>query len=360
MDALTIRPEPFGQRSGCGCGACRAQAAEHEWSEPEYLEPEYGEPEWDVAPTTDRRPRAGSCTTDMPPEVEGCARVAAQKAVLCRPGSNVSCPEIPEVWTSHTIAGVPFHYGERLQSVPGTKQKRVVGVKDSHHPIRLTPKAWWSVFGWITLMGQVGMPIRAVITAGGRYCRCIKRPSGVCGENNPGGCTGENLSNHGHGDAIDIVGVVWKDPAAVGSSLPATVAHSWADSGDQGKLLVRIDGALRVAFATVFDYARADHRDHFHCDTNRGRGRFSSWNRAGNPSDPCEPFFVMGALATLGYVDTVKPVTWARARAGLEAFARKGGIPVPSGRTAKDFEAIATRLFMCMAMGAPVQCRKAG
>jgi len=173
-----------------------------------------------------------------------------------------------------------------------------------------------------------GMPISAIITAGARYCRCVKRPHGDCGEKTPGGCTGTHLSNHGFGDAVDIVGVYWKDPAAVKSTLSVTVAHSWADSGDQGRLLQRINGALRASFATVFDYARSDHRDHFHCDTNRDRGRINWWTGNGY-SDPCEPLFILGSLKRLGYLQDVKPSTWARARAALTTFAKRANMPVP-------------------------------
>jgi hypothetical protein len=34
-----------------------------------------------------------------------------------------------------------------------------------------------------------------------------------------------------------------------------------------------LNACLRLSFATVIDYHRSDHRDHFHCDMNRGRGR---------------------------------------------------------------------------------------
>ena len=312
--------------------------------------------EWDVAPALDRRPRSSNCRTAMPPEVEGCRSQAAVPAILCRPGSGVSCPAIPELWKSRKIAGIPFHYGEVVERVPGTDRYALKRVKEHDHAQELTPEAWWSLWTWATLMGTFGMPITAVITAGARYCRCVKRPTGACGEKTPQGCTGTALSNHGFGDAIDIVGVYWKDKRAVGSSLDVTLMHSWKDA-EQGALLRRINGALRVAFATVFDYARSDHRDHFHCDTNRGRGPVNWWTSKGY-SDPCEPLFVLGSLKRLGYLGSVQPATWPRARGALEDFARHTGVAVPSASDPKSWRSVVQRLGSCVALGEPVGCKK--
>ncbi|HEX9943119.1 MAG TPA: hypothetical protein VGG03_13955, partial [Thermoanaerobaculia bacterium] len=44
---------------------------------------------------------------------------------------------------------------------------------------------------------------------------------------------------------------------------------------EQRALLRRLNACLRLSFATVIDYHRSDHRDHFHCDTNQGRGRIT-------------------------------------------------------------------------------------
>ena len=47
--------------------------------------------------------------------------------------------------------------------------------------------------------------------------------------------------------------------------------HNW-NTADR-EALRRINACLRLSFATVYDYHRPDHRDHFHCDMNRGKGR---------------------------------------------------------------------------------------
>jgi len=65
-----------------------------------------------------------------------------------------------------------------------------------------------------------------------------------------------------------MVGVRWRSPA--GSRV--TIVHNWNNSAERA-ILRRINACLRLSFATVIDYHRSDHRDHFHCDTNRGRGR---------------------------------------------------------------------------------------
>jgi hypothetical protein len=199
-------------------------------------------------------------------------------------------------------------------------------------------------------MRVFGMPITAVITAGaGPYCRCIKTPD-ACGEKNPGACTGRSPSNHGAGDAIDVTGVVWQDRGTVGSSLRATLVHSWKDA-EQARLLIRINAALRLSFATVIDYARKDHRDHFHVDTNNGRHRDVF-------GESTERWFLAGCLRSLGYLTTYgKPPAWSDVQPGLEAFARHAGIAVPPAGTPNAWRTVATRLYGCIATGSPMHCR---
>jgi hypothetical protein len=107
-------------------------------------------------------------------------------------------------------------------------------------------------------MRQFGMPIEAILTAGSLYCRCMSHSN--------------TLSNHSFGDAIDIVGVRWPPVGGPTSQLRETIVHNYTDSAERA-LLIRINACLRLSFATVIDYHRADHRDHFHCDMNRGSGR---------------------------------------------------------------------------------------
>ena len=69
--------------------------------------------------------------------------------------------------------------------------------------------------------------------------------------------------------------------------------HSWRDTAEQAPLLVRINAALRLSFATVLDYTLSDHRDHFHVDTHNGvvRNVFSLGT---------ERWFLAGCLRSLG------------------------------------------------------------
>jgi len=356
MDDLIFEAEPLlGTGKGsCGCASCRGEL-ETEWDGE--TDDEYGDDEWEwdvVAPKADKRPRDSSCTTPMPDEVLGCRRHGSQAAKMCLPSANMQCPAIPELWKSLTVAGVPFWYGVKTAKVPGTKKVAVTHVEQKRRETEMTPAAWQSLHKWVGLMGAFGMPLAAIISAGARYCRCIKKPYGVCKHDvstHPR-CTGTTLSNHSFGDAIDITGVVWKDPAMVGSSLKVTLMHSWADSGDQGRLLRRINAALRLCFSTVIDYSDPGHRDHFHVDTNRGKPRTVFGMGA-------DKYFILGALKNLGYIDAVKkPLSWTQAQQGLAAFARRSQMQPPTN--ANDREAwrpVVHRLYSCVAIGDPASCR---
>ena len=201
-------------------------------------------------------------------------------------------------------------------------------------------------------MSTFGMPIAAVITAGaGPYCRCIKTPKGTCRHDNPDGCTGTRLSNHGAGDAIDITGVMWKDHHSVGSQLKATLMHSWGDAAEQAPLLVRINAALRLSFATVIDYSDSGHRDHFHVDTNNGVARSVFGMDA-------ERWFLAGCLRALGYIQRhAKPPTWADVQPGLAAFARQANMAVPAAGDKNAWRAIVARVYGRIALGSPAHSR---
>jgi hypothetical protein len=109
---------------------------------------------------------------------------------------------------------------------------------------------------------RFGLPIEAILTQGSLYCRCMAKNKQKT----------NTLSNHSFGDAIDVVGVRWQGVGGPASRLRETIVHNYADPAERA-LLRRINACLRLSFATVIDYHAADHRDHFHCDTNRGRGR---------------------------------------------------------------------------------------
>ncbi|HEU0034193.1 MAG TPA: extensin family protein [Kofleriaceae bacterium] len=363
MDALVFRPEPFGSprpsTRGCGCSGCRQQEAELENDDALEFEPDQGEweaddprletdePEWEVDP------RKG-CSPGTPLEVEACASMAAVSPVQCKPGFTKKCPALPETWKSKTIAGVPFYYGPTIQSAGG-KRKQVTR-DGTNKQVQIVPAAWRAAHGWITAMNTLfGMRITAVYTSGqGRYCRCVRHPKGVCREAKETWplCTGETISDHGYGDALDIIGVRWADKKAVGSSLDTTIIHSWEDP-EQSALLVRINAALRIYFHTVLDYSRSDHRDHFHCDMHQGRARpvFGE--------SPCEPNFILSSLRRLNYVSSTRPVTWERARDALTEFAGVVNMQPPARRDDRvAWRPIVTRLYGCVALGVAGQCAR--
>jgi hypothetical protein len=65
--------------------------------------------------------------------------------------------------------------------------------------------------------------------------------------------------------------VRWPPAGGPASRLRETIVHNWADRGERA-VLQRLNACLRLSFPTVIDYHRSDHRDHFHCDMNRGQG----------------------------------------------------------------------------------------
>lgn len=338
-DAITTSApsyEGVPARGACGCSGCRGN---------QQLESELA-------------PARKGCAADVPAEVDSCEGMTAVRAVQCDPQTPLACPVLPETWRSNTVAGVPFFYAPRITRVGSAGAKRSqITANGTPAKLQIVPGAWRAAHRWVTAMNTTfGMPISAVYTASrGRYCRCVRQPSGVCKESKPedwNKCTGKALSNHGHGDAIDIIGVRWADAKAVGSSLATTVMHSWQDP-EQGALLLRIGAALRCQFHTVLDYSRSDHRDHFHVDMNRGRVR------ALFEEQPCEPNFILTALRRLGYVSSAAPVTWARARDALGELAGVISVAPPANRDDKAaWRPVAQRLFACVALGVAGQCAK--
>ena len=184
-----------------------------------------------------------------------CPQPAGMATDRC--GTPQPCPAIPSLLCVTSALGIPFDYVRAVGRDP-TTNLQVVTRRHRNHQQKFTPPALRSLERFITLMGTFGMPIDLVLTLGSLYCRCIRNTS--------------HLSNHSFGDAIDVAGVRFRIGANVRSLLGETIVHNWADPGER-RILRRINACLRLSFATVIDYHRADHRDHFHCDTNRGRGR---------------------------------------------------------------------------------------
>jgi len=184
----------------------------------------------------------------------------------CLTPGKLACPAIPGLLCVSNVSGIPFEYPTRtvraaggLQSV--TERRTVTQ--------RFIPSVGAALAAFIARLGGIGMPIEAVLTYGSLYCRCISDT--------------DTLSNHSFGDAIDIVGVRWK----TAGGRRETIVHNYANTGER-QILRRMNGCLRLSFATVIDYHRADHRDHFHCDMNRGQGR--------NPAGSTTVVFTQEAL----------------------------------------------------------------
>lgn len=179
------------------------------------------------------------------------------------PGSK-TCPDIPNLLCQTHVDNIPFEYPTQVQRTP---QGGLYLIKNRIQPRqqRFIPRVRDALSLFVRNMGRFGMPIEALLTAGSLYCRCVRNSN--------------SLSNHSFGDAIDIVGVRWPSMSGPASRLQETIVHNYTDPGERA-LLIRINACLRLSFPTVIDYHRRDHRDHFHCDMNQGRG----WNPRGSSS----------------------------------------------------------------------------
>jgi Extensin-like protein C-terminus len=174
--------------------------------------------------------------------------------IRCPPGVTKTCPAIPNMLKVTSIGGVGFEYVLGKGGITkGTNGLWAVRQRSAVKQ-NFTPEVVRALMKFLGDMRRFGMEVEAILTGGSYYCRCISKSS--------------NLSNHSFGDAIDVVGIRWRGP----SGTRETIVHNYANPQERA-VLRRINACLRLAFATVIDYHRSDHRDHFHCDTNRGRGR---------------------------------------------------------------------------------------
>lgn len=208
---------------------------------------EWGEMEFETPPAVRRR---GSAGTD-------CGRSGSPAASVSQPGGRCTgstppvCPPVPGILSVQSIGAIPFEYVASVSRDPATNLT-TVNQRLRPRTQRFLPPVQLALTQFVANMSRFGLPIEAILTAGSYCCRCISKTN--------------RLSNHSHGDAFDLVGVRWA--AAAGRE---TIVHNWNNS--ERAMLRRINACLRLSFATVIDYHRSDHRDHFHCDTNRGQGR---------------------------------------------------------------------------------------
>lgn len=216
----------------------------------------------------------------------------------CKHPGTRACPAIPNLLCVTDVGGIPFEYPISIKrNTGGLYEVRArKAVKQ-----RFIPTVGLALGQFVANCAAFGMPIQAILTAGSLYCRCISNT--------------DTLSNHSYGDAIDIVGIRWKSPAGARE----TIVHNYKNPSERA-LLRKINACLRLSFITVIDYHRSDHRDHFHCDMNRGGAR--------NPKGKTTLVFVQEALNTLISAKLTEDGTWGpnTARA-LSTF---------SGRSASD------------------------
>lgn len=173
------------------------------------------------------------------------------------PGTH-QCPAISNLLCLTQVGDVPFEFplaSPRLDPATGLK---VVQRRDPKRRQQFVPSVHTALQQFIANSRRFGLPFEAILTAGSLVCRCQHRS--------------DTPSNHSFGDAIDVVGVRWPPVGGPASRVRETIVHNFLDP-EQRILIRRLDACLRLSFATVIDYHRADHRDHFHCDMNRGRGR---------------------------------------------------------------------------------------
>jgi hypothetical protein len=176
----------------------------------------------------------------------------------CIGPERLRCPDLKGLRESYDIAGVPFEYIGGSDKKPGiildraTNRWKVVEANRQRRRVqRYLPRAGDALAAFVANMRAAGLPLAAILTMGSIYCRCISKTN--------------RLSNHSHGDAIDIGGIRLENGVEV---LVANYKHA-ADR----KLLHRVNACLRLCFANVLDYHDKRHWNHFHCDTNLGRGR---------------------------------------------------------------------------------------
>jgi Extensin-like protein C-terminus len=202
-----------------------------------------------------------------------CPQPASTTTQRCRTPKD--CPPIPNLVCVRAVNGIPFEYVNTVKNDPRTKLM-IVSKRLRPRTQRFVPAVETALITFTNNMAQFGLPIEAILTLGSYLCRCISNT--------------DTLSNHSFGDAIDIAGLRWQQPSISTTLDRETIVHNFRHPREK-ILLRRINACLRLSFTTVIDYHRSDHRDHFHCDLNRGRAR--------NPFQKTTIVFVQEALNAL-------------------------------------------------------------
>jgi peptidoglycan hydrolase-like protein with peptidoglycan-binding domain len=260
----------------------------------------------------------------VPPSPGGAARPCPETSPgmatdRCVTPGKLACPAIPTLLCVSNVAGIAFEYPTRVEKA--ANDVYVVRARKTVSE-RFIPSVGTALAGVVGRLAGLGMQLEAILTAGSLYCRCI---SGT-----------DTLSNHSFGDAIDVVGIRWRGPAGTRE----VVAHSYRNPGER-QVLRRINACLRLSFATVIDYHRADHRDHFHCDMNRGGGRIATGKTT--------VVFVQEALNAL--LGLSLPETGRLDAATLAALSRFSGRSAAELKNRATLNRVLDDVFLRMAQG---------
>ena len=288
------------------------------------------------APGTRRRAgaqilRAAGVSTGQAPPNTQCptpAQVARDRCI--HPGTK-TCPAIPDLLCLRDVAGLPFEYVESVGTDPSTRLK-IVSRRKTPVVQKFIPAVRDALNGFVTNMSRFGMPIEAILTLGSLYCRCVSHS--------------DTLSNHSFGDAIDVAGVRWSQAGGLPSRLRETIVHNWDNRiyAGQKTLLRRINACLRLSFNTVIDYHRSDHRDHFHCDTNKNAGNVRAMGMS-----TTTPHFTQEALTLV--LGRSIPVTGRWDRATMRGLQDFSGVPEAGLKDQRQLNEVLNQLFTRVASG---------
>jgi outer membrane protein OmpA-like peptidoglycan-associated protein len=256
------------------------------------------------------------------------AQLARDRCI--HPGTK-TCPAIPDLICERDIAGQPFEYVVKVAVDPATRLT-VVSSRTAPHVQKYIPAVRDALTSFVSNMARFGMPLEAILTLGSLYCRCVSKS--------------DTLSNHSFGDAIDVAGVRWAKAGGPTSRVRETIMQNWNTTVDAGQklLLRRINACLRLSFNTVIDYHRSDHRDHFHCDTNKNAGSVRAMG-----SSTTTPHFTQEALTLL--LKRNVPVTGKWDQATMRALQDFSGVPAATLKDRQQLNQVLDQLFTRVAAG---------
>jgi len=270
---------------------------------------------------------AGASTRQAPSNTQ-CPTPAQLARDRCIHPGTKTCPAIPDLLCLREVSRLPFEYVVAVGTDPTTRLK-VVSRRTVPVIQKFIPAIRDALTSFIGNLTRFGMPIEAILTLGSLYCRCVRNS--------------DTLSNHSFGDAIDVAGVRWTPAGGPASRLKETVVYNWANP-EQRALLRRINACLRLSFNTVIDYHRSDHRDHFHCDTNKNAGNVRAMGKS-----TTTPHFTQEALTLV--LGRNVPITGLWDRATMRGLQDFSGVSEQQLNNRQQLNEVLTQLFTRVASG---------